>query len=381
MSVDEGRLQALLGQVYDAASDPERWPAFLLGLSDSLGGREAILAYQDLGHHCDSIAMCVRMDPQAQLEHDTHYAAKNVFMIHGKSRIVPGVVLTSEELCPDDVLLRSEFYNDYLRRWDMHYTLGGCLLAEGAVTANCILMRPRSAAHLRARREVALMQRLAPHIRQAFAIHRKLRLHEAVQDAAVEVLDRLPLGALMLDTDRQAVLANRRAREVLAARDGLECDRDGLRAACSAETGALRRAVADACRTAAGVGTAPGGAVVLSRPSGDPPLQLLVSPLATRASVAGAMRPAVVVFISEPGSQAQPCEDLLRRMYGLTRAEARVAALLVGGRTAEEITGELEIALNTARTHIKRVLEKTGARSQSDLLRRLLQGPAALRPA
>lgn len=378
MSVDEGRLQALLGQVYDAASDPERWPAFLLSLSDSLGGREAILAYQDLGQHRDSIAMCVRMDPQAQLEHDTHYAAKNVFMIHGKARIVPGVVLTSEELCPDDVLVRSEFYNDYLRRWDMHYTLGGCLLAEGTVTANCILMRPRSAPPF-GPQEVALMQQLAPHIRQAFTIHRKLRLHEAVQDAAVEVLDRLPLGAVMLDTEGRPVLANRRAREILAAGDGLECDRDGLRAACSAETGALRRAIADACRTAAGAGTAPGGAVALSRPSGGPPLQLLVSPLATRASVAGGTRPAVVVFISDPGSQAQPCEELLRRMYGLTPAEARVAALLVGGRTAEEITGELEIALNTARTHIKRVLDKTGARSQSDLLRRLLQGPAALR--
>jgi len=39
------------------------------------------------------------------------------------------------------------------------------------------------------------------------------------------------------------------------------------------------------------------------------------------------------------------------------------------------------VSLNTTRTHLKRIFMKTGARTQSDLVRLLLSGPAQLRSA
>ena len=47
-------------------------------------------------------------------------------------------------------------------------------------------------------------------------------------------------------------------------------------------------------------------------------------------------------------------------------------------RTISEVADELEITLNTARTHLKQVFEKTGTKRQAELVRLLLQSPAAL---
>jgi DNA-binding CsgD family transcriptional regulator len=64
----------------------------------------------------------------------------------------------------------------------------------------------------------------------------------------------------------------------------------------------------------------------------------------------------------------------LQHLYGLTRSEGRVVARLVDGRTLEEIGAELELPLLTVRTHVKRALQKTGARRQADLVRQVLLG-------
>ena len=53
-------------------------------------------------------------------------------------------------------------------------------------------------------------------------------------------------------------------------------------------------------------------------------------------------------------------------LYGLTPTEATVCGLLAEGRSVAEIQDQLGITANTARTHVKRILAKTGAARQSD---------------
>jgi DNA-binding CsgD family transcriptional regulator len=89
--------------------------------------------------------------------------------------------------------------------------------------------------------------------------------------------------------------------------------------------------------------------------------------------------PAAVVFVGDPERKVEGVGDVLRRLYGLTGAEAKVATLLLEGRRTEELAERLGITLLTARTHVKRVLSKVDVRSQTELLRVLFGGPAGLR--
>jgi DNA-binding CsgD family transcriptional regulator len=62
------------------------------------------------------------------------------------------------------------------------------------------------------------------------------------------------------------------------------------------------------------------------------------------------------------------CDDICNAIYGLTPAEARVAARLLDGRSAPGIAVDLGLSPLTVRTHIKRVFKKVGVRSQSQLM-------------
>lgn len=63
----------------------------------------------------------------------------------------------------------------------------------------------------------------------------------------------------------------------------------------------------------------------------------------------------------------------LEERYGLTHAEARVAARLGRGLAVKEIAAELHVGVETVRTHLKRVYAKTGTRRQAELVRLVLE--------
>jgi DNA-binding CsgD family transcriptional regulator len=71
-----------------------------------------------------------------------------------------------------------------------------------------------------------------------------------------------------------------------------------------------------------------------------------------------------------------PPVELIRSLFDLTPAEARVARSLAAGQTVKGIAAESGTSTNTVRTHVKVVLTKTGHSRQSDMVA-LLNG---LRP-
>jgi DNA-binding CsgD family transcriptional regulator len=118
----------------------------------------------------------------------------------------------------------------------------------------------------------------------------------------------------------------------------------------------------------------PGGAMRIVRPLARTSLQVAVVPAPER------YRPAengscALVFISDPESRPKPRAALMRALYGLTPAEARLADLLLEGLEVREIAERVGTTLETARSHLKRVLAKTGARRQVELMRLMLSLP------
>lgn len=57
------------------------------------------------------------------------------------------------------------------------------------------------------------------------------------------------------------------------------------------------------------------------------------------------------------------------RRFGLTPAEARLLDILCEGASVPQAAEQLGVAPTTARTHLQRIFDKSGARRQSDLQR------------
>ena len=77
----------------------------------------------------------------------------------------------------------------------------------------------------------------------------------------------------------------------------------------------------------------------------------------------------LVVTVREPRPAELPDESELRKWYGLTRMEARVARLLAMGRTNAEIAESQFISAHTARHHTESVLLKLGVHSRREVAR------------
>lgn len=63
---------------------------------------------------------------------------------------------------------------------------------------------------------------------------------------------------------------------------------------------------------------------------------------------------------------------LAAAVYGLSPAQARIAKAIVVGQDLVEAAAEQGISLNTARTHLRRLFDKIGVRTQPALVRALL---------
>jgi DNA-binding CsgD family transcriptional regulator len=94
-----------------------------------------------------------------------------------------------------------------------------------------------------------------------------------------------------------------------------------------------------------------------------------------RVPVLAGAPPRAIVLIADPDARPVPTEEVWRRLFGLTPAEARLAALLASGLRVDECSDALAVSQATVRTHVKRLLHKTGSRTQSDLMRALVVGP------
>ncbi|MFB3078283.1 MAG: helix-turn-helix transcriptional regulator [Lysobacterales bacterium] len=65
-------------------------------------------------------------------------------------------------------------------------------------------------------------------------------------------------------------------------------------------------------------------------------------------------------------------------LFGLTRAEARLAMQLANGATLDEAAEKLHISRNTVKSHLSSVFSKTGVTRQTKLIQLILRSVAPM---
>lgn len=90
------------------------------------------------------------------------------------------------------------------------------------------------------------------------------------------------------------------------------------------------------------------------------------------AAEAPAAQQLFVLFLCSAQSRPVPEVETLRMLFGLTRAEARVARLLAQGLRPEAVADELHVSAATINFHVRNLFQKTGVTRQSDLVAQVL---------
>jgi DNA-binding CsgD family transcriptional regulator len=102
------------------------------------------------------------------------------------------------------------------------------------------------------------------------------------------------------------------------------------------------------------------------------PISVGIRPLRLPTGRFGSSRSGFVLLARAAESAYEVDEAPLRAAYQLTAAEARVCSGLISGENVHTLSARLGISPQTARTHLKRIYDKTGTTRQAELLRVLM---------
>lgn len=366
----------LVRRIYDVVDDAEALPDILSCLCEHIGGESGMLGILMKGPAPPPLPppTLFRLDP-AVMPTLFERHLDNVWRQHMVTLPV-GSPATSDSFVSFDQVRRTDFYGEILEPWGIGHAAFFTIddMPKFHVLMN--IFRPTTRGPFTSM-ELKASQQLLPHLRRAMQLRLLIERSSDQQRLALEALDRLTAGVLIVDSEARVLFANTAAQEIAAAGDVLLMVDGTLRPRRREQGDAFRRIVG------AAIAGKPGGSLLLGRPSRRLPVSALVTPLVgtlARSLATHGRMGAAAVFLSDPERQAVASTEHLRALYKLSPTEARVAWLITRSGGIDGAANAMGLAPETVRTHLKHIYVKTGVNRHSALAHLLAAATVARDP-
>jgi DNA-binding CsgD family transcriptional regulator len=288
---------------------------------------------------------------------------------HLEDRVWNGAMCTTPrgavaEILPPRLLEETLVYQEWIRPQRWRDVLQVRLYVEPGARGGLLVGRCQRRSARAADPRFDVLAGVVPHLCGAIAVRHELDRAQRLAAVSERLLEVLPLAIVLVDRDARLLAASRTAEEMLAEAGS----------AVGLAGGRLRLATREAtARLLAACARAEDAVLAVPR-QGRQPLRLMATPLeAPDGRTAGADTLAVVLVDAERPALLD--DGLLCTVYGLTRAQAALTALLVQGFSLADAAAALGVTVGTVRDRLKQVFARTGTRRQSDLVRLVLSGP------
>lgn len=362
---DLGIVEAL----QDAALDANLWRDALGCVAHRIGGDGAGILTQDLTAKTGFPVAGVGIDLSHTQQYFQHYAYINP-VLHSDGGGVPplGRPLTTAMLMSRHAFAMSEFYNDWLRPQRFSDAVGVVVHREGSRFTWLATMRSRGADDLD-RGDLDALARLAPHVTRALRVAQRLDVLTNRQRALQDALSQVAHATMLVDRRGRLVFANPAAEALLGGQQALTVMHGRVTA---------RNPSADAALQAALAGSMPGRHndhrgvedIIVPR-DGRRPLMVSVVPAGRHAAdqLDPELRVAAILIVTDPDVRPWSRLEGFMRAYGLTSAEGKVLNAVIDGDGLDGIADRLGVGRATVKTHVNRILAKTGTSRQNELIR------------
>ena len=227
---------------------------------------------------------------------------------------------------------------------------------------------------------IRLAESLLPHLRQVCAINQRIESMRAVSAAVMNRFERYHVGVAMVGADGAMHYCNEAACWIFEQADGLRVDGNGRIAASSpAETEELLRSVHEHIDSDLPDSHFAPRLLRISCRQGSAPLSIAFSPYRggdghlTHTAPGGH-----VVMIYNPDRPPVERTEVITQVYDLSTQESALVCAIVAGESLEDIARDNMRSLEAVRSQLKRVFRKTATSRQTELVRLVLSGPAAM---
>lgn len=359
--------EKLIDEIYECAFVPELWPKVLDRLaevSDAVGGTFFVASSTKV----ESWTASEPLRAGIELFALSGLATRGQRVARLRATQHPGFVLEGDLYDSEEEMAADPVYRELLLPAGLGWGTGTAVPLPTGETLCLTLER----FHARGPIEAAIIHQLdmlRPHLARSALVSARLQLERA--SIASETLALLGLPALVFDQQGKVLAAN---HLIEAQTDQIRWHaRDRIALKDSAAHALFHQAVANL--------DVEGATPVLSFASRgvEASAAMIVHIVPIRGSSRDIFQRCAGVLVMMPVAfpEAPPVE-LIRSLFDLTPAEARVARSLTTGETVETIAANAGVSRNTVRTQVQGVLGKTGYSRQAEVVA-LLSGLAIRR--
>ena len=355
------RTERTLEACHDAILAPTRWPSALQSLAELFGASSCMLYEHDRENslapapmsegHVAFADRLTRNQAHAPDPHVGPYLQKcDLFRRAGWASVLEHDLSTEEERCS------IPFYPETARPEKREWMAGSFFSVEGRNWCLPIFRGGEPFTREHARR----LARVGPYLAKIVSLAQKFAAFDLT--SKLSALERVSSAAIVIDATGSTRQINAPAQDLLGDDFNLVQGRPTARDRASNRR--LQLLVSSALHTA------PGGAqsyapIVVHR---DEAPWLLVEAMPVTAFGSDFFNSGrVILLLTDLRSPLRPSSAHLCAAFGLTPAEAKLAAILSSGVGVDAAAASAGVSRETARTHLKAVFAKTNTRRQAEL--------------
>lgn len=363
---------SVIGRIYDSVAGRDRWAGALECACELLAADGMMLLY------CNLVTGALQVFTSGGFESGllAGCAGRHLDdeLVRESMELPVGLVVSRTYSMEDEWTRTTAFRRSLANPSGRIHIAGGAAVRNPDVYASLWMVRDRNLPGFSSR-DIYVFNRLLPHVGRAVAAHHRLACAKLEASMAAGAIDRIAVGMVLLDIRGKAVLTNREAKRILDLDDGVSMVGRRLVAADTNQTEKLQRTMRRVCGSSSNRDpheTHSGATVRISRRDGRTPYHVVVVPLPRRCQPPDAAGAVAVLFITDPDRGQSPADLLCGDLYDLTAAEVRLVSTLLEHSGLTAAADVLGISRNTAHSQLASIFQKTGTRSQGELLRLVL---------
>ncbi|MGB6537831.1 MAG: helix-turn-helix transcriptional regulator [Xanthobacteraceae bacterium] len=357
-----------IARIYDASMDVDRWTdalSLLAGIFDARGAQISVAAALD---NITFLKFWGWTDEEMALFLPRYIALTPTDPRVGMAQI-PFKAVHCRQVVSDENFRASEMYKQALAPAGIEYAMGiFAPIEENLFGLLSVVRGPERVGFTVG--DCEEFGRLVPHLSRAVSMHGAFRRCQDELATVKALLDSVPVGMMVVDDDEVKV-ANSAARMLLDEGNAMRVHNGRLSGATRYADTELRDAVHEALN---GEDRPIGIALPIDHAE---PVRAVVRKLHPKsARMLGTPGDAVALYVTDPRKPVETPNEILQRLFGLTPREAVVLRILVEGQDLPGVAARLGISVETVRSHVKHIMERTATSRQAELVRKVLSSPA-----
>lgn len=369
-------LTRLIGEIYEAALDENRWPAVMQTLNAQFNSIYAAIVFFDSLNRRRTLCWLSGNELEAlRLQYLNEFLATDMTSARIHTRDIPDAGVITIQMEPSLPGFEDPAYYRFMKETvNVHHRMAAKLMMTNyAIAITSVNRREQDRPYSQA--EIDLYATITPHLARAFRIHHQLSAARSQGEKLLQTLKNMAHGVLLLDANLRVVFANPEGIRITSHHPALRLDpQDHLLAGCERQNRNLQALLSHTLQGDSAVPGWKGPSIGLKCESRLQPLKLTALSL-THSGLDPALASegiCVAVFVTDVDRRISIPDAYLRHTYRLTPAECEVAAAIANGATVASIAARRRVEESTVRWQVKSLLGKTHTATQSELVHLLV---------